>query len=133
MKVRTHDLTTKQMSFLVSMIEMPHLVWGDTIGIHAHSSQIIVPELNEPDCYTPYMGWDMFGDIVEREGIDIYCNVPTNRKHKDVAWRGSWAAQYHRCGIESERYYGNTAIIAAVKCFIAHKLGENIELPDELV
>lgn len=73
------------------------------------------------------------GPIIDSEGIDLYCNVPTNPKHKDPAWRGSWRAKYHRAGVGSEMYYGPTMLIAAMRCYVGHKLGNEVEIPDALV
>ena len=77
--------------------------------------------------------WALAGPIIEREGIDLYCNVPTNPEHKDPSWRGSWRAKYHRCGFGTEIFYGPTALIAACRCFVASKLGDEVEVPKELV
>lgn len=85
------------------------------------------------DCFNPSTDWAQGGPIIEREGIDLYCNVPTNMAHEDPSWRGSWRAKYCRCGFGTEMSYGPTPLIAAMRCYVASKLGEEVEVPDELI
>ena len=77
--------------------------------------------------------WAQGGPIIEREGIDLYCNVPTNMAHDDPAWRGSWRAKYHRCGFGTEMSYGPTPLIAAMRCYVTSKLGDTVEVPKEII
>ena len=77
--------------------------------------------------------WESGGPIIEREGIDLYCNVPTNPAHKDPSWRGSWRAKYHRCGYGTDMSHGPTPLIAAMRCYVASKLGDEVEIPNELI
>ena len=76
--------------------------------------------------------WNLTGPIIELEGMDLYCNIPTNPEHKDPAWRGSWRAKYHRCGFGTEMIYGPTALIAACRCYVVSRLGATAEVPEEL-
>ena len=63
--------------------------------------------------------WAQGGPIIERECIDLqYQGGDT-----DV-----WAADIF--GAES-MIYGDTALIAAMRCFVASKLGDEIDVPDE--
>ena len=77
--------------------------------------------------------WSLGGNIIEREGIDLYCNVPTDPNHTDPAWRGSWKAKYHRCGYGTGMFYGTTPLIAAMRCYVTSNMGEWVEIPDELL
>lgn len=64
--------------------------------------------------------WAQGGLIIEREQISIWA-------------RGSeWAAEsfvHNHQGLES---VGPTPLIAAMRCYVASKLGDEIELPEEL-
>ena len=79
--------------------------------------------------------WSEGGPIIEREGIDLYCNIPSSvaDKVKNKGWATDWRAAYHRCGFGSDRYHGPTPLIAAMRCYVASKLGDEIEIPDELL
>ena len=120
--VKVSELSGLALCYAVCMIEMPHLVWKSTIGIHAHSHQIIVPELKEPDCYSPYTDWAMCGPIIERENIEHSGSVG-NPKH----------AQIYQGGYKWVDAYGPTFLIAAMRCYVASKFGDTIEIPEELL
>lgn len=130
MKIRTSDLTGKALTYVVCMLEMPHLVWGQTIGLHAHSDQLIVPELGEPAMYSPYTGWGQCGPIIEREDIEL-----THAEQFEV--RGIWRASADQKGLPKgmKGYYqmlGPKQLIAAMRCLISSKLGNEVEIPEEL-
>ena len=125
MTVKTSELSGMALCYAVCMIEMPHLVWNKTIGIHHASDQIVVPELPEPKCYSPFTGWAMFGPIIERERIQIF---PHNGATE-------WCGVSH---VQREDYValltkdGPTPLIAAMRCYVASKLGGKVEIPEEL-
>lgn len=124
MKVKVSDLSHNALCYAVCMIEMPHLKWGKTIGLHHASNQVVVPELREPDCYSPYTSWSMFGPIIERERI--FCKPTINR-----GWR-SYQRDPFGNGICNSQY-GPTPLIAAMRCYVASKLGDEVEVPEELL
>ena len=69
--------------------------------------------------------WAKGGPIIEREGIDTVV-VPCIL---DVPKR--WAAEY----IVNDKYFrmeGPTPLIAAMRCFVSSKLGDDVEIPEEL-
>lgn len=136
MKIKTSELSGMALCYVVCMIEMPHLVWGDTIGEHHASKQIVVPELREPDCYSPYMNWAMFGPIIEREITKLFKNVGgtyTAQIKREIPIRpedrGTSLASHY---IDWCNVAGPTPLIAAMRCYVASKLGEEVEVPDEL-
>ena len=85
--------------------------------------------------YHPSTDWAEGGPIIEWEGIDLYCNVPSSvcvGKDTSAGWVPSWRAKLARCGVGSDMFYGPTPLIAAMRCFVASKMGETIDIPDEL-
>ena len=66
--------------------------------------------------FNPSTNWTQGGPIIEREGLTL--------THQAT----QWAAQ-----TDDDLFaYGPTPLIAAMRCFVASKLGDNIELPEEL-
>ena len=64
--------------------------------------------------------WAQGGAIIEREWIDLHCV-------NDALWEAEInASAYHN------RKNGPTPLIAAMRCYVASKLGDEIELPKEL-
>ena len=64
--------------------------------------------------------WAQGGPIIERE--EIYLN-PNNGN--DL-----WYAEHTIQGSKGE--FGPTPLIAAMRCYVASKLGDEVELPEEL-
>ena len=62
--------------------------------------------------------WAYGGPIIEREIIELnYTN------------QAEWRAQ---CWTVVATAYGPTPLIAAMRCYVASKLGEEVEIPEEL-
>jgi hypothetical protein len=66
--------------------------------------------------WTPSTDWAQGGRIIEREGLTI-----THQQNQ-------WAAQTDDDLFE----FGSTPLIAAMRCYVASKLGDEVELPKEL-
>ena len=62
--------------------------------------------------------WVLGGPIIAREGISWHCGNKT-----------SWHAYAYG---SSENISGPTPLIAAMRCYVASKLGDAIEIPKEL-
>ena len=67
--------------------------------------------------HIPYSSdWAQGGPIIERERIT-------------AEWTGEDWMAYIR---HDEEFFGPTPLIAAMRCYVASKLGDDIELPKEL-
>lgn len=75
--------------------------------------------------YSPTTNWAQGGPIIEREKIEL--------RYHDVIVAGIW----YRDGIGSDecshKAIGPTPLIAAMRCLCASKLGDEVEVPDELI
>lgn len=72
--------------------------------------------------YSPSTNWAQGGPIIEREKLDI-------------EWRGSEVCRA-TCEWLDEPFYesfGPTALIAAMRCYVASKLGDEVDVPEELL
>ena len=61
--------------------------------------------------------WAQGGSIIEREKIDLYYQ-------HDLQWVAA-----PQKGVE---YMGTTPLIAAMRCYVASKFGDEINIPEEL-
>ncbi len=68
--------------------------------------------------------WSQAGPIIERERISLY---PTH----GVSWFAEGAPD-SECDQELAAQRGPTPLIAAMRCFVAFKLGDEVEIPEEL-
>lgn len=83
--------------------------------------------------FSPSTSWAQGGPIIEREGIDVFCTLIGRPDHENEAWRKSnWRARFARMGVGTEASFGNTPLEAAMRCYVASKLGDEVEIPEEL-
>ncbi len=125
-EMKTNELTGAALDWAVAKIEHPDLLWGSGIGIHHASHQIVIPHLPEPQCYwSPSTNWAQGGPIIEREKINL-----------SVQFYG-WVAHHdkYRGKEMNQPYYtqkADTPLIAAMRCFVASKLGDYVDMPADL-
>jgi len=73
----------------------------------------------EPDGLDSYSSdWALAGPIIEREGISVYFE------------NGDW---YAKAQSKPVTYYDYSPLVAAMRCYVASKLGDEVEVPDELL
>jgi len=82
--------------------------------------------------------WLQGGPIIEREGIPI-------RKHSSGTWYAHMnlgdgeRAQWHKhewvtSKVQKQvRFDGPTPLVAAMRCYVASKLGDEVDVPEELL
>lgn len=77
--------------------------------------------------YSPSTTWSQGGPIIERENITLRTNASVV---------GHWAALIDfgssNTAIKA-RMSGPTPLIAAMRCYVASKLGDKVEVPEELL
>ena len=67
--------------------------------------------------------WSQGGPIIEREGICLYFNP-------EDADAFEWHAEDRSHALYLE---GPTPLIAAMRCYVASKLGDEVKIPEELI
>ena len=90
--------------------------------------------------FTPSTDWSQGGPIIEREDINL---IRTDSDDYEVL---PWAAEkgmqrrdrWHEAGYMYYQFvstldYGPTPLIAAMRCYVTSKLGDNIEIPEGLL
>lgn len=68
--------------------------------------------------------WSQGGPIIEREHICIFVRNDTWPDHQ------RWSARPNTPDGDAE--FGPTPLIAAMRCYVASKLGDEVEIPEEL-
>jgi hypothetical protein len=120
MKIKTSDLTLLALDWAVAKCE----------GVTDWDSVDLVFRDDDFCWYEPSTNWAQGGPIIEREGIAI-----------DVVRAGwtidSWvAALVHEDkefdGVARAEEYGPTPLIAAMRCYVASKLGDEVDIPEGL-
>jgi hypothetical protein len=98
-----------------------HVFKGDRV-------QVMVSNKKDSSYYfNPSDNWAQGGEIIEQEEISIKHVVPAMR---DSIWQAfpSLTAK----GAGGKWGVGPTPLVAAMRCYVATRLGEDIELPEEL-
>jgi hypothetical protein len=117
--MKTSELTGAALDWAVAKCEP-----DDTLAIYFDEST------GEPLChddwpnnqeYKPSTDWAQGGPIIEREWIDLHCV-------NDSLWEAECPAVG---GLAMQN--GPTPLIAAMRCYCASKLGDEVEVPKELV
>lgn len=110
MKIKISEATPLQLNYLVAKCEW-NREEGDWHGTYN----------------ADYIGdWSQGGPIIERERIEL---IPP-KNESDLDWMAVWLnSEDVEAGIQN----GPTPLIAAMRCYVASKLGNEVEIPDELI
>jgi hypothetical protein len=117
MKIKTSELTGAALDWAVSLITNPD--WSEEDRMD-NTYKYFDTGLSVDEPYEPSSNWSQGGPIIEREGIaTVYVT------EDDIeAWEAA-----HPSGHTD---FGPTPLIAAMRCYVASKLGDEVEVPDEL-
>ena len=122
MKIKTTELQGEALAWAVADCEGELSQHGGQV--HLVESKVRFYEDTLDIQYTPPTDWSQGGPIIEREGIATWFE----RYEDEDAGLPCWfAAKY--CERE---YPGPTPLIAAMRCYVASRVGDEIELPEEL-
>lgn len=79
--------------------------------------------------FTPSLDWAQGGPIIEREKVCLDCGDGSYQGNN--AWEAHLAE--HAPVMAQEEITGPTPLIAAMRCFVASKLGDKVDVPGELL
>lgn len=130
MKVKTSELIGTALDWAVghAMQYVTHDALGWTVRLPVPSvPPTTTPPLPFPKNFSPSTRWAQGGPIIERGHIHTW----TDRK--DAAYAGHpdsyWVAEMTEIG---GIWWGPTPLIAAMRCYVASKLGDEVDVPEEL-
>jgi len=119
MKVKTSELTGQALDWAVAKCEGKNSIAACYYG--DNDIPLWLDEAPNPT-WEPSTNWAQGGPIIEREKID-------------VMWCGDrWCAYTMTPNGQSQLVTdGNTPLLAAMRGFVASKLGDEVEVPEELI
>ena len=130
--MKTSELIGAQLDWLVAKCLYEA---SDTHEPHIHNGGVRVSLHDEGFIamgwfdFLPSTDWSQGGPIIEREEIST---IRCASRVKGV-WTIYWEAAV---GFEDEPghgiQYGHTPLIAAMRCLVASKLGDDVDIPEEL-
>ena len=124
MKLKTSDLTGAALDWAVLEAMKPGLEHQERAGITTFGP-LFGRGYKYPRWggrkYSPSTNWSLGGPLIEREGIEV---IPDGIGAWDSAIRG---------GDEDTTAHGPTPLIAAMRCYVASRLGDEVDIPEELL
>lgn len=120
MKIKTSELSDEKLNWAVAKCNGKGIEFDDPRDPWLVVDGIADQPLHS---YTPSTDWSQGGPIIERERISI---------RPDVASPLIRAFVIRPPNGLSHRYVGPTPLIAAMRCYVASKLGDEVEIPEEL-
>ena len=114
MKVKTNELTGAALDWAVAKCE------GEEVRLIKGQLETLWTD----NGYKPSTNWAEGGPIIEREGINL------DNYAKNPKW-SAWTPAPDRESGEAQAY-GPTPLIAAMRCYVASKLGDEVEISEEL-
>jgi len=125
--MKTSELTNAALDWAVAKCEGATNFWFDTVATHwikLHGKDRAL-RYGWAQSYLPSTDWTQGGPIIEREKITI----DYDHEGPTLMWE---AKHFAFDGTELQREYGPTPLIAAMRCYVASKLGDTVEIPEGL-
>ena len=114
--MKTSELTGVALDWAVAKCEGINL--HHAIQPHGYL-EILFNEANGGDVFTPSNDWAQGGPIIERGKIGLFFDRACGNR-----WRASHTTAPYQLA--------DTPLIAAMRCYVASKLGDEVEIPKEL-
>jgi hypothetical protein len=111
--MRTNELSGAALDWAVAKCEKPEWL--------GNQAEVYVLKAG----FHPSTDWAQGGPIIEREGFAI------SRVAQDE-WSVSLIYEDKEYGLMYTNQHGTTPLIAAMRCYVASKLGDEVELPEGL-
>ena len=128
--VKTSELTGAALDWAVAKAEYTDgrkivPLFGHSVGVETH------PGSDFQFKFWPSTDWSQGGPIIEREKITTRFNCKQANTWEAYIWTPT---QHDLSEVDCNEHwsFGPTPLIAAMRCFVASKLGEEVEIPEEL-
>lgn len=123
MKIKTADLIGPALDWLVAKcgsVEVEYINNGIT--------RCLLYASPFTGMYHPSVDWSQGGPLIEREELGLKRNAPCSQGRE---WEASPSITAKGAG--GKWGYGPTPLIAAMRCFVASRLGDEVDVPEELL
>ena len=139
MKIKTSEATPLQLDWLVAKCDGRRIGFNPGGGLEVRGRTEDGAELPEAwDLWMPWYpstDWEHGGPIIERDGLSIIYWGESSKFGQHEKQAHFWECRHpsHRTKSRRTVGYGPTPLIAAMRCYVASKLGDEVEIPEELV
>ena len=126
MKIKTSSLSGTPLDWAVAQCEgKPQTLMNFRDG-KGYRVQFGIPLI----CYSPSTDWSQGGPIIEREKVEVKQPRPCVTSEPYRAFIPTWPVGGL---LETYQHYGKTYLEASMRCYVASKLGDEVEIPEELL
>ena len=124
MKIKTNELIGAQLDWAVAKCEGIKVQYQP--GFITYSEIQVLSDWDDALEYSPSTDWTQGGPIIEHEQID------TSHVNNDwQVWHAATNGKTRTDGRKVRRVAGGpTPLIAAMRCYVASKLGDEVEVPN---
>lgn len=119
MKIKTSELKGIALDWAVTSIEKPGAL---RCGVSTWRDAWRYSPINGCYPYRWHQNWSQGGPIIEGEQLDI---TSDNLRPTEMRWQADNA--------QDVAEFGPTPLIAAMRCYVASKFGDEVDVPDELM
>lgn len=123
MKIKTADLTGPALDWAVAQCESVEVEY-----INDGRTRCLLRVSPFTSMYHPTVDWAIGGPLIEREEVGLKRNAPCSRGRE---WEASPSITAKGAG--GKWGYGPTPLIAAMRCLVASRLGDEVDVPEELL
>ena len=121
MKVKTSDLIDAALDFAVALAR------DESVRVERGRVRFALSQFtNDYDLYSPSTDWAQGGPIIEQELVTVMHRSRPGPYPEGQVWNAVILSN-NKCG-----WYGATPLIAAMRCYVASKLGDEVDIPKEL-
>lgn len=137
MKVKTADLTDIALDWVVAVADGLRPTMRHDY-MRAKNEPITVDEAGVTHMLRAYSEqWCQGGPIIEREGINLSVDYQDDWLTTDMVQIG-WKANLWNNSVPGtagflQWAYGPTPLVAAMRCFVASRFGDEVDIPEELL
>lgn len=132
MKIKTDELIGTQLDWAVATCEGYSRLRENP---HEFNSKLIMNDLRGEAVWFYQLkfssDWGLAGPIIEREKIEIVRGndlIFPKGNEKGELYEKLWLASYH----SGRKFHGTTPLVAAMRAYVASRIGDEIDIPEEL-
>lgn len=129
-KVQLAKATPLQLDWLVAdlqRVQVDHLKTSDGLMNCLCFKSVAEAQGWHDSQYRPSRSWAQGGPIIDQEGINVCIqnDDPGRKINPDYRWYAQLDRRVHTA-------YGPTPLIAAMRCYVASKRSDTVDVPEEL-
>jgi len=131
-EMKTTDLTGTALDWAVAVSEGATNLYFDTVSCWWFTlngaDRVLSSGWSEKQNYCPSTDWRYGGPLIEQHRIATAMVDDS----EPVLWRGQLSDPF-RALPSVQSHIGPTPLIAAMRCLVASKLGDTVQIPSELI